>query len=701
MSKNLMRSLYNNKPLNTDSKFIVKNETNVDTDIAEIQIINNGGTINDSCSKSKNSTLSCSEKSYNNNTTPRTTFQKGKKRKNDVDDDIEKSLLKKSMGNEANNNGAYVITDSTTSFEDMGGIDQQKYEALEMCLYLKQGSIFKAIGMSPPKGIILHGPRGTGKTMFGEALAELLKIPLIKVSCSKIFGGVTGKSEENLRNVFIAAEKVRSCVLLLDQVEVIASSYSKDKQSQNRLVSQLMQCMDDIGKSTENISNENDMETDDGKNMNLSGIIVIGTTHKIEDIDEGLRRAGRFDKELFFGIPNENGRTEILKKLTRNVKISEPDKIIPIISKEIPGYVGADIQSLVREASMISIRRFLRDNFNIGRDDETLSMKTQHVLEMMNYTLNEEQVSNFIVEKIDFDEARKKIQPSAIREGFATVPDVSWEDIGALAKVRDELNWAILYPITKSEIFTSLNITSKASGILLYGPPGCGKTLVAKAVANQSKLNFISVKGPELINMYVGESERAVRTVFQRARNSSPCVIFFDEIDALAPVRSSKSQSSETRLVNQLLTEMDGIEGRNDVYLIAATNRLDIVDPAILRPGRLDRKVYVGIPTSEDKIDILTKISKYGTKPKVDNWEKTFKEVCEMEKVKNFSGADIAQLLHQASMLAVRDIQNGESYLHSITIKHFERALAKMKASVSDHQMKYYLCQEFKHASEL
>ncbi|CEF68046.1 AAA+ ATPase domain and ATPase, AAA-type, core domain and P-loop containing nucleoside triphosphate hydrolase domain-containing protein [Strongyloides ratti] len=701
MSRNLMRSLYNNKPLNNDSKNVIHNESSVDSDIAEIRIINNSSPSKESHSNIKDNSLLGNGKSSKNETTPRLNFSKGKKRKNEIENDIENSLLKKANTNGMDNNGTFMIIEPTTSFDDMGGVDQQKYEALEMCLYLKQGLIFKSIGMSPPKGLILHGPRGTGKTMFAEALAGLLKVPLIKVSCTKIFGGITGKSEENLRNVFKAAENVRSCVLLLDQVEVIASSYSKDKQSQNRLVSQLMQCMDDIGKSTEINFDKNDMEVDDSKNMDLSGVIVVGTTHKIEDIDEGLRRAGRFDKELFFGIPNENGRGEILKKLTRNIKIADAEKILPIISKEIPGYVGADIQSLVREASMISIRRVLKTNFNIGRDDETLLMKTQHVLEMMNYTLSEEQVSNFIIEKIDFDEARKIIQPSAIREGFATVPDVSWEDIGALAKVRDELNWAILYPITRSEIFTSLNIVPKASGILLYGPPGCGKTLVAKAVANQSKLNFISVKGPELINMYVGESERAVRTVFQRARNSAPCVIFFDEIDALAPVRSSKSQSSETRLVNQLLTEMDGIEGRNDVYLIAATNRLDIVDPAILRPGRLDRKVYVGIPSTEEKIDILTKISKYGVKPKVDNWEETFKKVCEIEKVKNFSGADITQLLYQASMLAVRDLQEGKSLFHSITLEHFERALTKMKASVSDHQMKYYLCQEFKHASEL
>uniref|UniRef100_A0A0N4ZPK9 AAA domain-containing protein n=1 Tax=Parastrongyloides trichosuri TaxID=131310 RepID=A0A0N4ZPK9_PARTI len=714
MSKNLMRSLYNNKPLNKTPNISSTSEINVDSDIAEIRVINNNlsilsndGEVN---SSTKNFTTPTNNKEFKS-----TIFKsKGsvgksshKKRKNDdIDEDIKDKLVKKAMENGMDCNGTHIIIEPTTSFDDMGGVDQQKYEALEMCLYLKQGNIFKSIGMSPPKGIILHGPRGTGKTMFAEALAKLLKIPLIKVSCTKIFGGITGKSEENLRNVFKAAEKIKSCVLLLDQVEVIASSTNKDKQSQNRLISQLMLCMDELGNNNimednDSIDVNDDMEIDDGINRNLSGVIVIATTHKIEDIDEGLRRAGRFDKELFFGIPNEKGRYEILNKLTRNVKICNASEILPNICKEIPGYVGADIQSLVREASMRSIRRVLRTNFNIGRDDETLLMKTQHILEMMNYTLSDEQMSTFIVEKIDFDEARKKIQPSAIREGFATVPDTTWEDIGALSKVRDELNWAILYPITKSEIFTSLNIIPKASGILLYGPPGCGKTLVAKAVANQSRLNFISVKGPELINMYVGESERAVRTVFQRARNSAPCVIFFDEIDALAPTRSSKSQSSETRLVNQLLTEMDGVEGRSDVYLIAATNRLDIVDPAILRPGRLDRKVYVGIPSVEDKIDILIKVSKYGKVPKVENYEYTFKTICEMEKVKNFSGADITQLLHQASMIAVRDIQEGESNHHSVTIQHFERALSKMKASVSDHQMKYYLSQEFKHASEI
>uniref|UniRef100_A0AC35UFB4 AAA domain-containing protein n=1 Tax=Rhabditophanes sp. KR3021 TaxID=114890 RepID=A0AC35UFB4_9BILA len=497
---------------------------------------------------------------------------------------------------------------------------------------------------------------------------------------------MTGGSENNLREAFGAAQSLEACVLLLDQIDIIASNANKDKPGNiGRLASQLMSSLDLLGKSQFGQGCKEDSK--------LRGVIVIGTTHRIEDIDEGLRRAGRFDKELLINFPNDAAREEILKNLARSVNMENKEAVLGIVAKETPGYVGADLESLVRLACMVVFKRI----FQSKEDRTTLDNEVKNVLNMLGTSLTEDQKKLFIVTKEDFDTARSQIKPSSIREGFATVPKVTWDDIGALSKVRAEINWSITYPINQPEIFRQFKMDAKATGVLLWGPPGCGKTLVAKAVANQSRLNFISVNGPELLNMYVGETERAVRLVFQRARNSAPCVIFFDEIDAIASTRSNTSNSSDARVVNQLLTEMDGVEGREGVYLVAATNRVDKIDPAILRPGRLERKVYVGIPELEEKIDILLKMSKNGTEPQIKDKDQTLRKICEMKKVENFSGADLSALLTQSSKIAIKEIMEGKMTECYLSERHFLEALQHMRASVTDKQMKLYFNQNIIH----
>uniref|UniRef100_A0A3B4ACK5 AAA+ ATPase domain-containing protein n=1 Tax=Periophthalmus magnuspinnatus TaxID=409849 RepID=A0A3B4ACK5_9GOBI len=322
-------------------------------------------------------------------------------------------------------------------------------------------------------------------------------------------------------------------------------------------------------------------------------ILVIGATNRPDSLDPALRRAGRFDREICLGIPNESARFRILKTLCRKLRLSE-DIDYGQLARLTPGYVGADLMALCREAAMCAVNRAFLDTHSRENSER----------------LSEEELSGLSIIMSDFKSSLPSVQPSAKREGFATVPDVTWDDIGALRDVRDELTMAILAPVRSPEQFKALGL-SAPSGVLLAGPPGCGKTLLAKALANESGLNFISVKGPELLNMYVGESERAVRQVFQRGRNSAPCVIFFDEIDALCPRRSGNESGASVRVVNQLLTEMDGLETRRQVYIMAATNRPDIIDPAILRPGRLDKTLYVGLPPATDRHAILLTVTKH------------------------------------------------------------------------------------------
>ncbi|KAB5518451.1 hypothetical protein PHYPO_G00166050 [Pangasianodon hypophthalmus] len=436
------------------------------------------------------------------------------------------------------------------------------------------------------------------KLLLGE-----MELPILKVSAPELVSGISGESEQKLRELFEQAVSSAPCILFIDEIDAITPKREvASKDMERRIVAQLLTCMDDLN------------------SLSIPAqVLVIGATNRPDSLDPALRRAGRFDREICLGIPDEGARLKILNTLCRKLKLPA-DFDFAQLARLTPGYVGADLMALCREAAMTAVNRVLLQQLetgtmcqNITDVQNDLSAKPQDMsmssdvaeesgqasddlsaqqgeLEQLlsllrnSKSLSEEQLADLCIVMDDFRASLARVQPSAKREGFATVPDVTWDDIGALQDIREELTMAILAPVRSPEEFKALGLSAPA-GVLLAGPPGCGKTLLAKAVANESGLNFISVKGPELLNMYVGESERAVRQVFQRGRNSAPCVIFFDEIDALCPRRSGHESGASVRVVNQLLTEMDGLETRRQVFIMAATNRPDIIDPAVLRPG--------------------------------------------------------------------------------------------------------------------
>uniref|UniRef100_A0A8C2XEN2 Nuclear VCP like n=1 Tax=Cyclopterus lumpus TaxID=8103 RepID=A0A8C2XEN2_CYCLU len=505
----------------------------------------------------------------------------------------------------------------TLKFEDVGGNEETLTEVCRLLIHMRHPEVYQQLGMVPPRGFLLHGPPGCGKTLLAQAVAGELELPMLKVSGPELVSGVSGESEQKLRELFDLAVNSAPCILFIDEIDSITPKREvASKDMERRIVAQLLTCMDDLNSLTV-----------------TAQVLVIGATNRPDSLDPALRRAGRFDREICLGIPDEAARLRILKTLCRKLKLQE-DFDYRQLARLTPGYVGADLMALCREAAMSAVSRVLlevrgqsqsqsqsstEERLTSGAQTEDPQGDLWHLLQLLKNTaaLSEEELAGLSILMSDFLASLSSVQPSAKREGFATVPDVTWEDVGALQDIREDLTMAILAPVRSPEQFKALGL-SAPSGVLLAGPPGCGKTLLAKAVANESGLNFISVKGPELLNMYVGESERAVRQVFQRGRNSAPCVIFFDEIDALCPRRSGHESGASVRVVNQLLTEMDGLETRRQVFIMAATNRPDIIDPAILRPGRLDKTLYVGLPPQADRHAILLTITKAGTKPQLE-----------------------------------------------------------------------------------
>uniref|UniRef100_A0AAQ6A2R5 Nuclear VCP like n=1 Tax=Amphiprion ocellaris TaxID=80972 RepID=A0AAQ6A2R5_AMPOC len=465
-------------------------------------------------------------------------------------------------------------------------------EVCKLLIHMRHPEVYQQLGMVPPRGFLLHGPPGCGKTLLAQAVAGELQLPMLKVSAPELVSGVSGESEQKLRELFDLAVSSTPCILFIDEIDAITPKREvASKDMERRIVAQLLTCMDDLNSLTV-----------------TAQVLVIGATNRPDSLDPALRRAGRFDREICLGIPDEGARQRILKTLCRKLNLPE-DFDYQKLARLTPGYVGADLMALCREAAMSAVNRILAVQTEAALTDREQG-ELWHLLHLLKntMTLSEEELAGLSILMSDFQSSLTSVQPSAKREGFATVPDVTWEDVGALQDIREELTMAILAPVRCPEQFRALGL-SAPSGVLLAGPPGCGKTLLAKAVANESGLNFISVKGPELLNMYVGESERAVRQVFQRGGNSAPCVIFFDEIDALCPRRSGHESGATVRVVNQLLTEMDGLETRRQVFIMAATNRPDIIDPALLRPGRLDKTLYVGLPPPADRHAILLTIT--------------------------------------------------------------------------------------------
>ncbi|NXB70590.1 NVL protein, partial [Donacobius atricapilla] len=585
---------------------------------------------------------------------------KRKKESPDVDGEIESMLLKRGEKNKGSE-----LYHPSVKFEDVGGNDETLKEICKMLLHIRHPEVYTHLGVVPPRGFLLHGPPGCGKTLLAQAIAGELELPMLKVAATEIVSGVSGESEQKLRELFEQAVSSAPCVLFIDEIDAITPKREvASKDMERRIVAQFLTCMDDLN----NVAA-------------TTQVLVIGATNRPDSLDPALRRAGRFDREICLGIPDEAAREKILQTLCRKLKLPESFEFRHL-ARLTPGYVGADLMALCREAAMGTVNRVLITSEEHGRNLRNLTHSAgntaegspgvgtdildelQRLLDLLKEQapLPEEQLQKLCIEMNDFIVALSSVQPSAKREGFVTIPDVTWADIGALEDVREELTMAILAPVRNPEQFKALGLTTPA-GVLLAGPPGCGKTLLAKAVANESGLNFISVKGPELLNMYVGESERAVRQVFQRARNSAPCVIFFDEVDALCPRRSDRESGASVRVVNQLLTEMDGLENRQQVFIMAATNRPDIIDPAILRPGRLDKTLYVGLPPPEDRLAILKTITKDGTRPPLDS-DVSLEEIAYSQHCDCYTGADLSALVREASICALRQemaLQNTQS----------------------------------------
>ncbi|PJF19494.1 hypothetical protein PSACC_00694 [Paramicrosporidium saccamoebae] len=512
----------------------------------------------------------------------------------------------------------------TTKYSDLGGIEGILEEIRDLVERpFRNPEVYLHLGVEPPRGILLHGAPGSGKTSLAMAIAGELGVSLLKVSAPELVSGMSGESEGRIRELFDQARSSAPCLLFLDEIDAITPKReTAQREMERRIVAQLLTCMDDLSRSQ-------------------CHVMVIGATNRPDSLDPALRRAGRFDREIQLGIPNEAARFRILEVLCKKMRLGGTIDLNHI-SRNTPGYVGADLKALTQEAANVAIRRIF-DALESAAVAAGTSQSERR-------SLTEDELTVACVEPADFQIAMTKIQPSAKREGFAVVPDTRWEDIGALQYVRDELRMAVIEPIRHPEKFLAVGITAPA-GVLLWGPPGCGKTLLAKAVANESHSNFISVKGPELLNKYVGESERAVRQVFERARHSSPCVVFFDELDALCPRRSDESDSATSRVVNQLLTEMDGLEGRSQVFVLAATNRPDMIDPAMTRPGRLDKMLYVNLPTPSERVEILKAISrKTPWTPDVN-----LEALANDPRADRYSGADLAALIREASMASVRE----------------------------------------------
>jgi len=588
----------------------------------------------------------------------------------DLEEEIGKKLSEKHSGKRTlETSGAkkrkkldITVQASEVTFAEFGGNEEVLCNICKLLVHLKHPEVYRKLGVTPPRGFLLHGPPGCGKTLLAHAIAGELQLPFIKISAPEIVSGVSGESEQKLRELFEEAIASSPCVLFIDEIDSITPKRENaQREMERRIVAQLLTCLDELNTKPE------------------CQVVVIGATNRPDSLDPALRRAGRFDREIALGIPDTQARRKILEVLCRDLRLSVGTDYARL-ALLTPGYVGADLTSLTREAAMAAVNRVFGQFCPVTGTD-LASMVTW--LRTSN-TLGEGELGDLYIEQGDWDDALKIVQPSAKREGFATVPDVTWADVGALEAVREELQLAILAPVTHQAQFNSLGLP-QSSGVLLVGPPGCGKTLVAKAIANEAGINFISVKGPELLNMYVGESERAVRSVFQRAKNSRPCVIFFDEVDSLCPRRttSSSDSGSSSRVVNQLLTEMDGVEGRAGVWIMAATNRPDILDPAVLRPGRLDKILYVGFPGPRDRVEILRALTKNGTKPMLGRGV-SLTTVGEDARCEGFSGADVGNLVREASMNALREsLKRGRNEGPVMVEKeHFEKAFRVLKPSV-------------------
>ena len=544
----------------------------------------------------------------------------------------------------------------SVTYEDIGGLDRELEQVREMIeLPMRHPELFQRLGIEPPKGVLLHGPPGTGKTLIAKAVANEIDASFHTISGPEIMSKYYGESEEQLREIFEEAEEAAPAIVFVDEIDSIAPKRGEaGGDVERRVVAQLLSLMDGLDERGE--------------------VVVIGATNRVDAIDPALRRGGRFDREIEIGVPDREGRKEILQVHTRNMPISDAVDLDEY-ADNTHGFVGADIASLAKEAAMNALRR-IRPELDLESDEIDAE-----VLESLSVTAE------------DFKEAIKGIEPSALREVFVEVPDVTWEHVGGLEDTKERLRETIQWPLEYPEVFDAMDMQS-AKGVLMYGPPGTGKTLLAKAVANESESNFISVKGPELLDKYVGESEKGVREIFKKARENAPTVVFFDEIDSIATERGRNTGDSgvSERVVSQLLTELDGLETLEDVVVIATTNRPDLIDSALLRPGRLDRHVHVPVPDEESRRAIFGVHTQH--KPLADGVDLDDLAA----RTEGYVGADIEAVCREASMAASREFINSVSREEvadsvgnvRVTMDPFEQALEEVNPSVTDETREQY-----------
>ncbi|WP_458188684.1 CDC48 family AAA ATPase [Haladaptatus sp. NG-WS-4] len=550
----------------------------------------------------------------------------------DTDVQVSLSNLVDSITPTKSNDGDSTLTEVTgAAYEDIGGLDEELRRVREMVeLPLSNPELFRRLGIDPPKGVLLYGPPGTGKTLIAKAVANEVNAHFISVSGPEVMSKYKGESEERLREIFTEAEKNAPAIIFFDEVDSLGGKRDDESDMENRLVAQMLSLMDGLESRGE--------------------VVVIGATNRVDAIDPALRRGGRFDREIEIGAPDEGGRREILEVHTRGMPLAD-DIAVDRLAATTHGFVGADLHALVTEAAMAALRR-ARDS---GADDDAL--------------LSVE------VTREDFNTAMSSVEPSAMREFVAEAPEISFEDVGGLEEAKQTLIEAVEWPLSYSNLFEATN-TEPPSGVLLYGPPGTGKTLLARALAGQSDVNFVHVAGPELLDRYVGESEKAVREVFERARQASPAIVFFDEIDAIASQRGESHEVTE-RVVSQLLTELDGLTENPNLVVLAATNRRDALDPALLRPGRIESHVEIPAPDEAGRRKILAVHA--SDKPLADDVDLD----ALAEELEGYTGADLEALVRNASMRAIRetaeewgpDEANGRADEIVIEKRHFDVAL--------------------------
>lgn len=557
---------------------------------------------------------------------------------------------------------------SEVGYDDIGGIRKQLAQIRELVeLPLRHPQLFRSIGIKPPRGILLYGPPGTGKTLIARAVANETGAFFFLINGPEIMSKMAGESESNLRKAFEEAEKNSPAIIFIDEIDAIAPKRDKTNgEVERRVVSQLLTLMDGL--------------------KPRSNLVVMAATNRPNSIDPALRRFGRFDREIDIGIPDPTGRLEVLRIHTKNMKLDD-DVDLEQLASETHGYVGADLASLCSEAAMQQIREKME---LIDLDDDTIDAE---VLNSLAVTMD------------NFRHALEITNPSALRETVIEIPTTTWEDVGGLENVKRELQETIQYPVEHPEKFLKFGM-NPSKGVLFYGPPGCGKTLLAKAIANECQANFISIKGPELLTMWFGESEANVRNVFDKARAAAPCVLFFDELDSIAKARGSSSGDAggaSDRVLNQLLTEMDGMNAKKNVFIIGATNRPDSIDPALLRPGRLDQLIYIPLPDEKSRASVLKSALRKSPIAKEVSLDHLAKFT------PGFSGADLTEICQRAAKIAIRESiekeilkererkERGESTMDTdedpvpeIRKDHFEEAMRYARRSVSDADIRRY-----------